>query len=155
MEDVMKAYTAITLGLTLAASAALGQASVSRAADARPYLSNTLNYNGIRLPQAKKNMLWTLSSENDGVVESVIGQIAHMRIMLPQEDMQDLEAVLTQLANYGRTPVIRYKAYLATLVFVNPGMFTKEAAHDYTSSDEFLGAIASRLQQTLLGLNAQ
>jgi hypothetical protein len=88
-------------------------------------------------------------------VESVIGQIAHMRIVLPQEDMKDIEASLTNLANYGRTPVIRYKAYLASLVFVNPGMFRQEAANDYASSDEFLSAIASRLQRTLLGFNAQ
>lgn len=151
----MKAFTAITLGVTLATSAAFGQVSVSQAADERPYLSNSLNYGSAKLPQAKKNILWTLGSDNNGVVESVIGQIAHMRIILPQEDMKDIEASLTNLANYGRTPVIRYKAYLASLVFVNPGMFRQEVANDYGSSDEFLSAIASRLQQTLLGLNAQ
>lgn len=151
----MKAYTAITLGLTLAASAALGQVSVRQPADERPYLSNTLNYSTARLPQAKKSILWTLKSENDGVVESVLGQIVHMRIMLPQEDMKDIEESLTRLASYGRTPVIRYKAYLATLVFANPGMFRQDVAANYASSDEFLGAIASRLQQTLLGANAQ
>jgi hypothetical protein len=151
----MKAHTAITLGLALAASTAFGQVSVRQTVDERPYLSNTLNYSAAKLPQAKKSVLWTLKSDNDGVVESVIGQIAHMRIMLPQENMKDIEAALTKLANYGRTPVIRYKAYLATLVFVNPGMFRQEVANDYASSDEFLSAIASRLQQTLLGFNAQ
>jgi hypothetical protein len=151
----MKTYTAITLGLTLAASAAFGQVSASRTADERPYLSNSLNYNAANLSQAKKSILWTLKSENDGVLESVLGQIAHMRVKLPREDMKNIEAALTDLANYGRTPVIRYKAYLATLVFANPEMFHQEVTKDYTSSDEFLSAIASRLQHTMLGYNVQ
>ena len=151
----MKAYTAITLGLAIAASTALSQVSIRQTVDERPYLSKSMNYGTAKLSQAKKNLLWTLKSDNDGVVESAIGQIAHMRVMVPLEDITDIEVALAQLANYGRTPAIRYKAYLATMVFANPGMFRQDVTKDYASSDEFLSAVASRLQQTVLGYSAQ
>ncbi len=108
-----------------------------QAADERPCLSSKADYSATKLEKARKNFLASLNSENDGVAESAIAHVAHMRAMLPQEDLRDIEATVVELANGGRTPVIRYKAYLASLVFANPRMFSQEVTVDYASGDEF------------------
>lgn len=143
----------ITAGLILAAATAMGQGRQTAAE--RPCLSSKADYSVTRLDKARKNFIASLNSGNDGVVESAIAQVAHMRAMLPQVDLSDIEAAVDELANSGRTPVIRYKAYLAGLVFANPRMFSQEITVDYASGDEFFTAIASRLQQTLLSHNVQ
>jgi hypothetical protein len=155
MEDIMKAYTAIALGLTLAASTALSQGSLQQVADDMPYFSTAESYATANLTQAKKVFKWSLESDNDGVVESALGHIAHMRIMLPQEVMTDVEEAVTELAANGRTPVIRYKAYLVSLVFDNPTRFGQTVLNTYASSDELFGVIATQVQQTLLGYSVQ
>jgi hypothetical protein len=132
---------------------AWSQESIRHTATERPYLSGTLSYATANVPQAKKGFLWALKSDNDGAVESALAHIAQMRIMLPREEMKDIETALSQLAGSGRTQVIRYKAFLATQVFASPGLFQEEAAARYESGDEFFTAIASRLQRTMLGLN--
>ncbi|HCV42293.1 MAG TPA: hypothetical protein DGH68_02325 [Bacteroidetes bacterium] len=151
----MKATTAIALGLALAASTALSQGTLQQAADDWPYSPTAASYGTANLTQAKKVFQWSLESDNDGVVESVLGHIAHMRITLPQEAMKDIEAAVRELANNGRTPVIRYKAYLASLVFDNPSMFCQTVTNKYASSDELFGAIATRVQQTMLSSTVQ
>ena len=143
----------ITAGLILAAATAMGQGRQTTAE--LPCLSSKADYNVTRLEKARKNFLASLNSENDGVAESALAQVAHMRAMLPGADLPDLEATVEELASTGRTPVIRYKAYLAGLVFANPRMFSQEITVDYASGDEFFTAIASRLQQTLLSHNIQ
>lgn len=146
----MKGYT-LAAGLILATVSAMGQISTPKTPQQWPCLSSAADYQTANIPVAKRNYLWTLQSENDGVVESALAHVTHMRIMLPQEDMKDIEAVLNQLANSGRTPVIRYTAYLATQVFAGPELFRGIAGTDYESVDQFFTALASRLQQTMLG----
>jgi hypothetical protein len=153
MEDVMKGYT-LAAGLILAAASAMGQASTPQTSNERPCISGTINYHTGNLPVAKKNFLWTLQSENDGVVESALAHVTQMRIMVPGEDMKAIETVLNRLAINGRTQVIRYKAYLATQVFASPGLFREVAGTSYESGDQFFTALASRLQQTMLGYSS-
>lgn len=148
----MKTYTVIALGLTLAASMASGQESIRQDATERPHLSSTLSYTTTNLSKAKRGFVWTLKSNNDGVLESALAHIAKMRVVLPQEEMKEIEAVLGELASSGRTQVIRYKAYLATQVFASPSVFWEEAVAPHESSDEFFTAIASRLQATMLSI---
>lgn len=146
----MKGYT-LAAGLILATASSLGQTSTPKAADERPCISSTINYSTANVTQVKKNFLWTLQSDNDGVMESCLAHIAQMRIMLPNEDMKEFDAMLNQLAINGRTQAIRYKAYLTTQVFASPATFRHVAEVSYASGDEFFTAIATRLQQTVLG----
>jgi hypothetical protein len=143
----------IAAGLILAAATTMGQ--TRQTTTDRPCLSSKADYSATRLEKARKNFIASLNSENDGVAESALAQVTHMRAMLPGVDLPDIEVTVDELASSGRTPVIRYKAYLASLVFANPRMFSQETAVDYTSGDEFFTAIASRLQQTLLSHNIQ
>lgn len=151
-EDIMKTYTAIVLGLALATSRLIAQDTDKKAE--RPYLIPTTNCNATVLERAGKAYLSNLSSDNDGVLESTIAYVTFMRAAAPAENMQEIEATLFRLSNNGRTPAIRYKAYLAGLVFANPKMFSTETAAEYATGDEFFTAVSSRLQKTLLGYNA-
>ena len=150
----MKGFS-LAAGLILAAASAMGQASTPQTSQDRPCFSHELNYNKAKMPAAKRNYLWTLQSDNDGVVESVLAHVTQMRIMVPQEDMKDIEAILGRLALNGRTPIIRYKAYLATQVFASPELFDEITKADYESSDQFFTALASRLQKTMLGYSGK
>ncbi len=146
----MKGFT-LAAGLILATASTMGQTPAPNATDVRPYISSTVDYGTVKMPQVKKNFLWTLHSDNDGVLESCLGLVAQARIMLPQEDMKDIEATIGQLTTTGRTPVIRYKAFLASQAFASPEAFRDIVMADYESSDQFFTALAGRLQQTMLG----
>ena len=151
----MKRYT-LAAGLILGTASAMGQVPrISPVSQERPCISSTAHYATANLAQAKKNFLWTLQSDNDGVVESALAHVAQMRILVPNEDMRDIEVALAQLSNNGRTPVIRYKGYLATQVFASPALFARAAAVDYASGDDFFAAVALRLQQTMLGYRSK
>ena len=151
----MKATIAIVLGLTLAASTAFSQGSSDQTNHQRSFFCDAKAYATANIAQAKKGFLWSTKSDNNGVVEAALAHITHMRIMLPEEDMKNLESAVTLFVRGGQTPVIRYKAYLASLVFANPGMFRSTATETYNGCNEFFCAIATQLQQSLLSHSAQ
>ena len=116
----------------------------------RPFLSHSARYDSARMQHARKNFVASLNNDNDGVVESSIAHVVHMRIALPHNDMPEIERTLDELTTDGHSPVIRYKAYLATLVFSDPMGFRSVMSTDYESGDAFFSAIASQLQKTML-----
>ena len=147
----MKAFT-LAAGLILATASVVGQTQQN--SDERPCISNSINVATANIQNAKRNYLWTLQSDNDGVVESALAYVVQLRIILPREDMKAIESVVGDLALNGPTPVIRYKAYLATQVFANPQTFCEVASANYASSDQFFSALGLRLQQTMLGYSS-
>ena len=58
---------------------------------------------------------------------------------------------LGSLAVAGRTPSLRYKAYLAGLVFDNPSIFTGTDVRKFDSSEELFASLSDRLQKVLIG----
>jgi len=153
MEVAMKAYTMLTAGLLLASLPALGQSN-GRGMQHDPASSPAVwSYEEGYIQKAIKNYAAALKSTNDGVVESAIAQIVFIRIGLPKLDLKTVEGTVTNLAENGRTPVIRYKAYLANIVFESPASFEKALNVETTNSDAFFAVIASQVQRTLLGQN--
>ena len=90
---------------------------------------------------------------NDGVAESALAHLTFLRIDLPQLDLKKIESTMINLAETGRTPVIRYKAYLASIVFESPASFAKALNTEAANSDLFFSVVASQVQKTLLGQN--
>ena len=150
----MKSFSVVA-GIMLAIGSAWGQTTPAGASDNRPCLSNAVTYCTANMTQVKKNFLWSLDSENDGVVESSLAHVAQMRILLPREDLRSIEDAVNRLTTNGRTPVVRYKAYLASQAFVNPGLFSAVASTSYESSDDFFTALGTRLQQSMLGYTSK
>lgn len=91
-----------------------------------------------------------LKSGNPGVIESALGHAVRMKLYIPESNCPELRQEISSLAVAGLTPSIRYKAYLASLVFDSPVLFRDEAAREYGNVDELFNAVASRLQVALL-----
>ncbi len=149
----MKAYKVLAASLFLVSIPVLAQSSRRGMQHDPPHSAAVWSYAEEYTQKAIKNYAMALNSANDGVVESVIAHLTFLRIDLPQLDLKKIEATLINLAETGRTPVIRYKAYLANIVFESPASFVKSLNTEATNSDLFFSDIASQVQKTLLGQN--
>ncbi len=111
------------------------------------------SYFHANLEAAKKNYLVTLRSDNDGLVISGLAQVTMMRHYVPAENLDAIQAEVNSLAVRGRTPEIRYKAYLSSLVFSSPELFPQETIWQSESPDQLFSSLAGTLQRELLSLN--
>jgi hypothetical protein len=118
------------------------------------YFSGYASHQQTNLDRAVTRYLECLESPNDGVVESGLAHIGRMKLYYPERRFPEIEKTVGLLATYGRTPALRYRAYLIGTLFTNPSAFSTEARSDFRSPDELFSAIAMKLQQTLLGAEA-
>jgi hypothetical protein len=73
-----------------------------------------------------------------------------IKLDLPTDEFPMIKKKIDCLAADGVTPVIRSKAFLASIVFANPAIFKEEAAHQYSDPNTFFCALADRMTKTLL-----
>lgn len=66
----------------------------------------------------ERALLYGLSSDVHGVVESTLFNAIHFKLTEPQFTSDELEIMLNEIAVEGRTQTLRYKAYL-TISFYN------------------------------------
>ncbi len=92
-----------------------------------------------------------LQTGNPGVIVSALGHAVRMKLFVPEVNCPGLHQQISSLAVFGRTPSIRYKAYLASLVFDSPQLFKEEGARQYKDTEDLFNAVAGRLQVALLG----
>jgi hypothetical protein len=92
-----------------------------------------------------------LKTGNPGVIESALGHVVRMKLYVPELVCPGLRQEISSMAVFGPTPTVRYKAYLASLVFDSPTLFKEEAARQYKDSEDLFNTIAARLQVALLG----
>ena len=76
-----------------------------------------------------------------------------MKWALPSAQLDNLRGTLGTLATGGKTASIRYKAYLAGLVYDSPSIFGDESGQKYVWDEELFTAISTRAQKALLGYN--
>jgi hypothetical protein len=143
----MKRTTIVTAAL-LAAATTAGFAQMSAE---RPYFPAAERYQNVNTQSLERTFVFSLGSTNDGVVESAIAHVAKLKMELPNASMERVKAALGCLSVNGRTAGIRYRAYLAGLVFDDPKLFAKDASQNYANSEEFFAALSGRLQTELLG----
>jgi len=149
----MKGYKMLIASFILASVPALGQ--FDRMGMGQVHLQSTTGsmYGEGYLRQAVKSYTRDLVSPNDGVVESAIAHTTFLKINEPQLDLREPCAIVAGLAESGRTSVIRYKAYLATIVFESPASFAGKLKAESTESNQYFSEIASMVQKSLLGQN--
>lgn len=94
-----------------------------------------------------------LSTRHNGIVEEALAIVTMMKLDLPADEFPRIKGEIDDLAAYGATPVIRYKAYLAEAVFADPAIFKEEASHQYGDRDALFRALADRIAKTLLTSN--
>ena len=138
----MKPAVLIAAALLMTATATSQEAS---------YFSGYASHQQANLDQAVTRYLGCLGSENEGVVESGLAHLGRMKLYYLDRPFPEAEQALTALLTTGRTPEIRYRAYLVETLFASPSAFRTEASAEYRTPDELFTAIAARLQQTMLG----
>lgn len=94
----------------------------------------------------------SLTSDNDGVVESVIAQSVAAKLAMPKGQFDRIREQLGSLSVHGRTPAMRYKAYLAGLVLENPAIFTGADCALFASTDQLFASLSTRIQKQLLSV---
>ena len=150
----MKPTSILIAALVMAAAPAASSGQPDRApADARAYFSSIDSYKNANLERAAKNYVACLNSENNGVILSGLAHVAMIALATQGEKVASVQAAVGSLAVTGRTPEIRFKAYLTSLVYDSPQMFREEASGHYDTPDELFAAIGGKVQQTLLGSN--
>ena len=146
--------TALLFAAALVTAAPATAPSQAEAGPVRnPAVSPALLSTG-EITRIERNYLAGLSCPVDGVVESAIAQSVKMRWALPSAGLDEMRATLEKLSTAGRTPAIRYKAYLAGLVFDSPAMFKGESARGYAWDEDLFAAISGKAEKALLGENA-
>lgn len=145
---VVATIVAIATGFTLARAqeAGPGGGIVNPFASMRAYQSADME-------RLERNFLGSLDHPVDGVVESAIREVTRLKLVQPLCCSESIVERLHELAIGGRTPNIRYKAALASIVFDNPSLFTREQFAEFTNGEELFGAIAHRLEKDVLTEN--
>jgi hypothetical protein len=148
MEVVMKPRVIVIVGvlaalLSIAASA--GENSVlSVFADLKSYQECNMN-------RYEKNFLGSLNYPDcSEIIECGLAQVAMIKLAQPQTPLRKLKNKIDELIANGETPDVRYKAYLANVVFEHPEYFIFEKYGTYADGDELFAALAERLQKKLL-----
>jgi hypothetical protein len=149
-EEHMKGAAFVFASLLAVAGAAEAQepAQAEHSLFAQPEV-----YRRHNLQVLEKRYLFSLQSDNDGVVESAIAQVVWMKMVSPGESLNDLRAELGSLSVCGRSVNIRYKSYLAGLVFDSPSLFDRDESATYTDAGQLFTALSGRLQEELIGQN--
>ena len=149
----MKPYTMLIASFFFISVVAIGQSSQQELQRNTQYFSAISSHSEQYLQKGAATYTRLLTSDNSGIVESAIAHLAYLKMGLPKVDLTEARKIIADLAESGKTPVVRYKAYLATVVFESPELFVNGLTTGSSENDQFFLEIASRVQQTLLGHN--
>ncbi len=139
--------------VTMAALATLGMAGLqAQTTDSdREVLSCKAAHQNINVNQVERSYALCLKSPVDGVVESALAHVTRLKLCRPELELGRIADILPELAREGRTPAIRYKASIASLVYDTPGLFVREQAEEFITVEDLYAALSNRLQSSLLG----
>jgi hypothetical protein len=146
----MKLGVMILAGMLLVASAVPASAQDDYATRA---LYNPGPYTHLNVRCVVCNFESGLRSGNDGVVESTLSHVLWLRLVRPDVNLDRLQDEIAGLVTDGRTPSIRYRASLATMVLESPALFAGMTGKSYSTANELFAGVSSTAQQTLLGYN--
>ncbi len=111
------------------------------------------SYRNLNFDRASKAYLGSLNySSCYEIIECGLAHVAMLRLAQPKATSKSLTNKVEELAIRGETLAIRYKAYLTSMVFVHPELFTYEKHGDYKNGDELFTALAQRLQEEALAV---
>jgi hypothetical protein len=142
---------------TLVAAALVGAApDVARTQNTdEPELSCARTYALANVKQIEKCYVQCLTSDNDGVVESALGHVTQMKLCLVDQEFPLVEKVVNDLLISGRTPAVRAKAHLASLVYRSPEIFLAEQTMEFRTPRELFATLAERVSKTLLSYGSE
>ncbi|HXG00767.1 MAG TPA: hypothetical protein VNL69_08265 [Bacteroidota bacterium] len=121
----------------------------------RPYFPDIVAIQNANFEELEKKYASCLSSENAGVVESALSHIGMLKLRYPARKLNVLAPAVDSVAARHSVAEIRYKAYLVATLLNNPRRFAQETRRDYSSPDEFFGALAARIHADIVGKAAR
>lgn len=130
--------------LTLAAAISTSAVAHDR------YFSDAQRHRSVDLTPVAQRYCESLRSENEGVVRSALAHATWMKLMVPERAFPSLQAEISGLVASGRTPEIRYRASLASLVFERPALFEGEASKNFEDGDDMFASVARRVSFSML-----
>jgi hypothetical protein len=139
MKKQMIALTVVTALLATAAAAQPG------------YFSSRESHRSANLDKVSLRYAQCLECGNDGVIESALAHAILMKLYAPDKKFDVLQEKVNSLSVNGCKPSIRYKAYLASLVYDAPELFKQEQEQKFDNAEELFSSVSNRLQITLLG----
>lgn len=151
----MKAYTRLLAGFFFAALPAAAQEPVTENSSDASYCNHVATISRPSLEKAAKGYGLALRSDVDGVIESSITYVTVLRIAIPDMDLSSIREEIEDLSVNGCTPVIRYKAYLATMVFQDPQQFKGAVGAVSPESNQFFSSVAEQVSERLLGFRGE
>ncbi len=149
----MKTHVLLFAAGLLLSSAGLANAQKSFADEAKRYkLQEKPDAYWLgKVETIKQNYGLCLETEVPGIVESALGAVAQLGLIMPETSFDGLKKGAERQSAIGSTPTIRFKAYLTSLILDNPQLFTKEREMRFDNADELFSAVTARLQKSLLG----
>lgn len=151
----MKARVMMIAGIFLVTLPAMGQSQKGEEMVVGSCFGRISSYSKSYLKKAAGSYEAGLKSGNEGVVEASITFSTFLRVADPQLDLSDIRQELEKVAVSGRTPALRYKAYLATMVFENPQAFKSAWSVEGPDGSRFFTAVAEQVSRTLLGCKSE
>ena len=151
----MKARAMMVAGIFLATIPAVGQSQKTEEMVVGSCFGRISSYSKQHLENAARSYESGLKSANEGVVEASITYSTFLRVADPQLDLSDIRQELEKVAVSGRTPALRYKAYLATMVFENPQAFKSSWSVEGPDGTRFFTAVADQVSKSLLGCKSE
>lgn len=130
--------------LTLAAAISTSAVAHDR------YFSDAQRHRSVDLAPVAQRYVESLRCENEGVVRSALAHATWMKLMAPEKAFPALHAEISSLVASGRTPEIRYRASLASLVFERPALFEGEASKNFEDGDDMFASVARRVSFSML-----
>lgn len=115
------------------------------------YFSSRETHRSVDLDRAAQRYAECLESCNTGVIESALAQAIQMKLYAPEKGFDVLRQKVNSLSVNGGNPAIRYKAYLASLVYDDPELFKQEQGQKFDSAEDLFNSVSTRLQVALLG----
>ena len=146
----MKAQVLMIAGAFLVALPTVGH-SQEMEMQVASCLGKKSSYGRLQLEKAATNYEAGLKSGVDGLVESSITYSTLLRVAAPELDLCGIRSELDKISKSGNTPAIRYKAYLAGIVFENPQAFQNAVGNEDTDGNQLFGMVAEHVSRSLLG----
>jgi len=129
---------------------ALMVAVITNISYAQPFFPALENRSAAEKEQMDKRLAISLSSTNNGVVESALAVTAMIKLDLPLDEFPMVRDRIAYLAAHSSKPMIRYRACLVEAVLTNPEMFRDVVGYQYTNPSTLFGALAGKTTKTLL-----
>ncbi len=106
-----------------------------------------------KIERAEQGFLFAMSSEHTGVVENSIFISMELKCRYPEYEFKKVLAKLNTLAVDGETPVIRYRAQLASLYYSNFPLFADIKIEDKDNPEKTFRAIIDRIENYRVASN--